>query len=164
MKHHFLNLTNGIQAIQDYGLEDVRFIRIQSTACEQKRWEDILMTLSDDFLMSAVLGHECVVYDYGANKDVPRAVWQGLEWVKYVLSRRWHGEIYRPVGRAKACQNYFAVQYSGLSSRAKSRLDYFARYLNGPLRISAITGATDKDGKTEWYAGIVKGWTLAEAA
>lgn len=85
---HFINLTNGIQAIEDYKLSDYSFIRIQSTACEQKRFEEIVVTLSDDFLMSCAMGRNCIVYDYGANKTIPRAIWQGLEWVKFVLYKR----------------------------------------------------------------------------
>jgi hypothetical protein len=152
---HFVNLTNGIQAIEDYDLRDFRFIRIQSTACEQKRWEEILLSLSDDFLMSAANGAECIVYDYGANKTIPRAVWQGLEWVKYSLRRRWHGLEHGPQGRAATSGMYFAENYGRLSKRAKARLDYFSRYIFGPLRVSALTSATSRDGDTEWYVNAV---------
>ena len=151
---HFINLTNGIQAIEDHGLTDVRFIRIQSTACEQKRWEDILMQPSDDFLISAALGHRCVVYDYGANKQTPRAVWQGLEWVKYVLWRAWWGRSYRPIGRAITMEPYFAEQYARLGPRAKARLSYFARYCRpeSGLRIFSVTGPTEHDGDYGYHA------------
>lgn len=151
---HFINLTNGIQAIEDYGLTDVRFVRIQSTACEQKRWEDILMQLSDDFMISAALGYQCVVYDYGANKDVPRAIWQGLEWVKYVLWRHWYGRPYRPIGRAITMEPYFDEQYRRLSPRAKARLAYFKRYVcqeKWLLRISSVTRPTTWDGDKAYY-------------
>lgn len=152
---HFINLTNGIQAIEDYGLTDVRFVRIQSTACEQKRWEDILMHLSDDFMISAAFGHRCVVYDYGANKGVPRAVWQGLEWVKYALWRAWWGRPYRPIGRAITMEPYFDEQYRKLSPRAKARLTYFARYCRPGeprLHIASVTGPTTHDGDYGYYA------------
>lgn len=158
---HFINLTNGLQAIEEHGLDprDVRFIRIQSTWCEQKRWEDILMALSDDFLMQAALGHECVVYDYGAGKPVPRAVWQGLEWVKFVLRRRWHDEPYMPEGRAGPLWTYFGGEYYRLADRTKTRLDYFRKFVDGPLRIRAVTSATELDGKTEEYVRMAKGLT-----
>ena len=160
---HFINLTNGLQAIEEYGLDprDVRFIRIQSTWCEQKRWEDILMALSDDFLMQAALGHECVVYDYGAGKPVPRAVWQGLEWVKFVLWRRWHSASYVPEGRAAWAWGYFDKVYYCLSDRAKARVDYFHKFVTGPLRIRAVTSATELDGKTEEHVRMAKGAQLA---
>lgn len=151
---HFINLTNGIQAVEDHGLTDVRFIRIQSTACEQKRWEDILMQLSDDFMISAALGHRCVVYDYGANKSVPRAIWQGLEWIKYVLWRHWYGRPYRPIGRAITMEPYFDEQYRKLSPRARARLAYFKRYCRPEeqtLLISSVTAPTTRDGDKAYY-------------
>lgn len=156
---HFINLTNGIQAIEDYGLTDVRFVRIQSTACEQKRWEDILMQLSDDFMLSAALGHQCVVYDYGANKDVPRAIWQGLEWIKYALWRHWCDRgPYQPIGRAQPMERYFDEQYRQLGPRVKARLNYFKRYCpygEEALRISSVTGPTSRDGDTAYYVGVL---------
>lgn len=163
---HFINLTNGLQAIEEYGLDpsDVRFIRIQSTWCEQKRWEDILMALSDDFLMQAALGHECVVYDYGAGKPVPRAVWQGLEWVKFVLWRLWHAEPYLPEGRAAQAWGYFGKAYYCLSDRAKARLGYFRKFVAGPLRIRAVTSATELDGKTEEYVRMARPSTQGSTA
>ena len=38
----YINLTNGIEAIRKYNLSEYRFIRIPSTYCEQKLWNDIL--------------------------------------------------------------------------------------------------------------------------
>ena len=147
---NFINLSNGIEAVGEYGLEDYRFMRIQSTWCEQKRWDDILMTLSDDFLMHAAQGVECVVYDYGARKPVPRAIYQGLEFVKYVLLKRWEGVEYKPVGRCKSARSYFGEEYLKLQERTKTRLDYFGKYKRGNIRISAITAPTKRDGSA-WY-------------
>lgn len=52
---NFINLSNGLLAIREYGLTDYRFLRIQSSHCEGKHWADILWTLSDDFLMHAAM-------------------------------------------------------------------------------------------------------------
>lgn len=158
---HFVNLTNGLQAIPEYGLTDYRFIRLQSTACEQKLWADILMQLSDDFLMAAALGHDCVVYDYGAGRAVPRAVWQGLEWVKFVLHRRWKGQTYMPQGRAALMHGYFGREYARLPDRVKARLDYFGKFsiMSDPIRISAVTEATAHDGDTGYYVGVMRRMT-----
>ena len=153
---NFINLTNGMQAIKDYGLSDFRFIRLQSTACEQKLWEEIILSISDDFLMSVALGRDCVVYDYGANKDIPRAIWQGLEWLKYVLYLKWYNQEYTPQGRSSKSRSYFYEQYKKLSKRARTRLNYFRNYTDGELRISSITDKTKKDGNLEWYVNIAK--------
>lgn len=153
---HFINLTNGIQAIKDFDLKDYRFIRLQSTACEQKRWENIILSISDEFLLSASLGSECIVYDYGANKEKPRAIWQGLEWIKFCLYKRWFNIDYNPVGRCSSSKRYFEEQYFNLSNRVKSRLDYFKSFIEDQLSISSVTGATKNDGNKEFYSNILK--------
>ena len=152
---NYINLTNGIQFIEDFGLTDYRFIRIQSTHCEQKMWEEIIMSISDDFLMSAAIGHECVVYDCGANKNVPRAVWQGLEWIKFVIHLRWCGVECPPVGRARACKDYFKAEYCKLSKKAKGRIDYFKKFRNGYINIKSITKPTCHDNDSDFYRKII---------
>lgn len=152
---YYLNLTNGLQAIEDYQLNDYRVIRIPSTWCEQKLWNDILMTVSDDFLYNVARGHSCVVFDYGANKEVPRAIWQGLEWIKYVLFRRWYPSMtYFPEGRASQGLKYFQEQYRLLDTRVKQRLNYFKRYVNGMPNIKAVTGKAKCDGNYEYHVKL----------
>jgi hypothetical protein len=155
-KMNFINLTNGIQAIHDYVLTDYTFIRIQSTWCEQKRFEDIIFTLSDDFLMNIALGNHCIVYDYGANKEIPRAIWQGLEWIKYVLYMRWYKINYTPTGRACLSRDYFEQQYRSLSTKIRSKLDYFRKYKMGEIKISSITSCSKNDGNIDYHMNILK--------
>ncbi len=144
----FINLSNGIEALTRHGLQkkDCRFLRIQSTACEQKRWEDILNGLSPDFLLLAAMGENICVYDYGARKNISRAVWQGLEWIKYVLYLRWCGTEYLPEGRAKSMQPYFDQQYFKLSKKTKRMLDYYRKFAVGTINIHSITAGTLHDG------------------
>lgn len=89
-KINYINLTNGIEAIPILS-EGYHFIRIQSTQCEQKHWDRVIQELDYDFLINAALGNECVIYDYGARKPNARAMYQGVEFIKYVLHRRWLG-------------------------------------------------------------------------
>lgn len=161
MTLHYLNLSNGIQALDDYALapEAVRYLRIPSTWCEQKLWADVLGCASDDLLMNLALGRKCRVYDYGANKPAPRALWQGLEWIRYVLHRRWLGEEVTAVGRASGARGYFAGEYARLGRRDKARIDYYARYLaTETIRLVAVAGSTDRDGSA-WYAQRIKSGT-----
>jgi hypothetical protein len=152
---NWINLTNGLQAIRDYGLTEYNVMRLQSTHCEQKRWADVLASVPDEFLFRLAMGDECRVYDYGARKAVPRAVWQGLEWVRYAVTRRWTGEVVVLTGRARTMGRYFAEQYAGLTDREKSRLDYFGAMANGTPRISAVTGPTSHDGNKSWFMGCI---------
>ena len=134
--HNYVNLTNGVEAIPTLQ-GDYRFIRIQSTICEQRLWDRLIQDLDYDFLMNLALGHKCVVYDFGARKPIPRAVYQGLEFVKYVLNRRWLDKEYiTNVNRSKNkerknnCNDYFAKCYEQLEDRTKKKLDYFIPYIN----------------------------------
>lgn len=153
---NFINLTNGIEAIQEYNLKNWRAIRIQSCACEQKLWEDILNSLSDDFLLNVALGNKVIVYDYGANKEISRAVWQGLEWIKFVLYQGWIGEVYYPQGRAEPMKDYFQQVYYGLGKRVRKRLGYFKKFFNGKIDIQSVTSSTIKDGNYELYVDMLK--------
>ena len=156
---HWINLTNGLQAIRDYGLTDWRALRLQSTWCEQKRWEDVLASVPDEMLLRLALGQECRVYDYGARKFQSRACWQGLEWVRYALTRRWTGELLQPVGRAATMAGYLDQQYLRLGDRCRRRLDYFATAAGSPGRpvLTAVCGPTDRDGDREWLFGALRG-------
>ena len=87
MIKNYINLTNGVEAIQEYSLQDYAFIRIQSTICEQHLWDRLFLDLDYDFLMNVALGNECRIYDYGTNKPIPRALYQGVALIKYVLQK-----------------------------------------------------------------------------
>jgi hypothetical protein len=156
---HWVNLTNGLQAIRDYQLTDWRALRIQSTHCEQKRWEDVLASVPDEMLLRLAMGEECRIYDYGANKPISRACWQGLEWVRYVLCRRWLGKRIQPRGRSSLMSGYFEEQYKlALSDRALRRLDYFANMAK-PSRypfITVVCAQTDKDGDSGYFMNCLQ--------
>ena len=134
--YNYINLTNGVEAIPHLQ-DDYRFIRIQSTICEQKLWDRLIQDLDYDFLMNLALGHECIVYDFGARKPIPRAIYQGIEFLQYVLNCRWLQKQYQTnVTRAKDkkrinnCNQYFSQCYFRLEDRTKKKLDYFVPYLN----------------------------------
>lgn len=162
-EYHYINLTNGIEAIPKLNGE-YKFIRIQSTWCEQKLFNRIIQDLDYDFLMNLALGHRCIVYDFGANKPVPRAVYQGLEFVKYTLNRRWLNKEYiTDVGKHRNnekgfnCNDYFSVCYQKLEERTKKKLDYFLPFINtDELKLECVTASTEHDGDKEYYKEILK--------
>lgn len=160
---NWINLTNGLQAIRDYRLTEYSVMRLQSTHCEQKRWDYVLASVPDEFLFRLALGDECRVYDYGARKAVPRAVWQGLEWVRYAVTRRWTGEEVAPQGRAKTMGPYFSEQYARLTDREKARLDYFGGMAIGAPRISSVTAPTTHDGDKAWMIGCIANTRITDS-
>ncbi len=163
MKKIFLNLTNGIEAIEKYNLniEDMNFIRIQSTHCEHPDFERILFELDHNFLMWLALGYECVVYDFGAKSKTSKAVYHGLEWVKYVLNRRWFNLEITPFVRSKNVTSSFERYYYQLSRTIKRKIDYYKKFLLiDKLRLSAVTTATNNDNKPDYYLNILNKYYL----
>jgi len=161
MRINYINLTNGIESLP--ALPDgFRFIRIQSTLCEQKNWDRIIQDLDYDFLLNVAIGNECIIYDYGARKPVPRAVYQGIEFLKYVLHKRWLNEEYltdcnrgKDKHIRKDCNSYFEACYRNLEKITKKKLDYFKPYVVGKIKIKTVTDATVHDGDKGFYKEIL---------
>lgn len=163
MIYNYINLTNDIEAIPKIN-KDYRFIRIQSTVCEQKLWDRLIQELDYDFLMNLALGNECVIYDFGARKSIPRSVYQGVEFIKYVLNRRWLKKDYiTNVNRSKNkerknnCNDYFLKCYFELDNRTKKKLDYFLPYINtDEIKLKCITDYTNHDNDKKFYFDILR--------
>ena len=101
---HFLNLSNGAEALASLRaaglpIEQIGFVRIQSTHCEQGEFHAILQNLDHNLLMHLALGFECRIYDFGVRQPpyVPRAMWWGMEWSRYALSRLWKLQPRQPL-------------------------------------------------------------------
>ena len=123
---NYINLTNGIEYLPEIDVHG--YIRIQSTACEQKRWWFIINDLDYSFLLQVALGNKVIIYDTSAHKNVSRALFQGVEWVKYVLSKCWLGKEITPVVRGCNCRGYFRDCFR-VSSRDKDLAIKKLKYL-----------------------------------
>lgn len=139
--HNWLNLSNGLLAIKNYHLTNFHVMRLQSTHCEQKLWKLVLWSIPDEFLFQQAQSQICFVHDYGERTPVPRAVWQGLEWVKFVLAQRWNNTHYVPVGRASTMGPYFSDQYRLIDNSIKRKIDYHKQFLKqwDPNQIVSVT-------------------------
>lgn len=165
--HHFLNLTNGIEAlpkIKSLG-EPYSFIRIQSSLCEAKNWQKLLAELDYDFLMHLAIGDTCAVHDYSQQKESPRAIFQGLQFIRYVLERRWFGFQGKILIKGKDCTEYYQNEYDKIfihsqdkyKDSIKSKLDYFKPYLaKSYISLVSCPGKTIHDSKKEFYRNILE--------
>ena len=137
----------------------IAFIRLQSTACEQGRWNFILNNIDSNFLMSLALGYECIVMDYSSRyggKRPSRAIWQGLEWIRYALNRSWFD-------RESLCiygqhRHFKKIYDHGLKKATKRRLKYFKKFLMTEelnLHPPAYPQKTEHDGDIEYYREIL---------
>lgn len=146
----FLNLTNGL--LYDGPFDG--FIRIQSCHCERKCWGKVLDNLDNNFLMWLALGQDITVVDYSARKEVPRALYQGLEWIWYACQESWNLlPVEIPYVNGTNVANYFWQEYRNLSKDTKNRLKYFRKFLNNPKKPQILSGRTDKDGDYEYLRG-----------
>lgn len=158
-KKIYINLTNGIEALDGYGIGpgEVSFIRIQSSHCESHKYDLILMEIDHNFLMHLALGYECVVYDFGANADKPKAVYHGLEWIRFVLNKRWLDKTDIPVVKDKIVTQHFEREYKKIDKRTKKRLDYYKKYLfTDEIKITGVTGPTVHDNDPDFYREILE--------
>lgn len=154
----FINLTSGIEAIGLYSLpfDKVSFIRIQSSHCEAHKWEDILLGLDDNFLMHLAMGFNCIIYDFGSHTNNSKALYIGMEWIKYFLARRWFHRDYKPVVKGKDITNYYEKEYEKISGKTKRKIDYFRNFLFvNELSITTIASKTEFDNQKEFYRNAI---------
>ena len=172
-ERHYVNLSNGILAVKEFKLKDPVFIRIQSTACEQNLMSQIIDTISDDLLMHLALGDTlCHIYDYSSrgSSPLPRALWQGLEWIKYVIYRIWWDKEYIPLNRHsntpdRSQLRYFNKEFCKLSKTTRKHIKYYKKWINflkpKNLHIQTHANKTKLDGKYELmrdeYLSTLKG-------
>jgi hypothetical protein len=111
---HFVNLTNGLQAVPTLRAVGApfSFARLPSTAVEQGRWGDVLLAADAGLVSAAVGGWTVVVWDCGSRGGVstgdasddaapplpPRALRVGLPFLRYALERK----LWRAGGRDPA--------------------------------------------------------------
>jgi len=152
----YLNLTNGLEALPLFA-DNYRIIRIQSTACEQKRWDYILADLDYNLLFDLALGNNCFIIDYTQRKETPRALFQGVEWIKFVLYKVWLDKEYKVMVRGNDTSRYFTEMYKTINAKTFNRLKYLRKFINTTeINLIAIGGKTTNDGNYGYYAGLTK--------
>ncbi len=155
----FINLTNGLEALRDENLDvdNINFIRIQSSHCEAHQFGRIFDELDYNFLMHAALGSKCIVYDYGAQTELSKAIYIGLEWIKFVLNKRWLDKHYVPKVKGKKVTAKFEEYYNDLSKLTKKKIDYFKKFLlTDEIWIEGKSEVTTHDNDYEYYRELLK--------
>lgn len=154
---NFLNLSNGIEALEAQALFDYSFIRIQSTLCEQKRWDQIIADLDYNFLLNLAIGNHCYVWDYSQNRKDSRALWQGIPFVLFVLNKIWlDKEIQSKVRNECNVTDYFREQYQKLNKKTINKIKYFKKFLNTEkIYLTTMGFQTKNDGKYEYYKDLL---------
>lgn len=165
----YLNLTGGIEALKEdfclkipkgVCLENVRFVRIPSTYCEQHLWGRILDGLSDDLILFTALGEEIIIIDFSRHKQ-SKAIRLGIPWIKLALGRAWIGKDYVPLElkKNKVLYQYFLREYAKLPKTTLSRLKFYRKFFEpSGLTNIYITGQsyqTSKDGDYDYFVRLL---------
>lgn len=149
----YLNLTNGIEALNWLHIDDYRFVRIQSTAIEQHRFDYILQDLDYNFLMDLALGEEVIVIDGSRNnKKGSKAIFYGLEWIRFALYKAWFNKNINVYVNKNNVTNYFLEQYKKLKKSTKQKLKYFRKFLScNDIKLIGYSFYTDNDGNYDFF-------------
>ncbi|MEU6719761.1 hypothetical protein ABZ897_50615 [Nonomuraea sp. NPDC046802] len=136
---HYLNLTRGLLCAPH--VPDPRYLRLQSTWCEQKRWADVLWTLGPDFYQHLASG-PVTVHDVSERPRTTRACWQGLAWVRFACERLWKAPSSPAIVRnGHDMTAYFAGELARLDQRVTKFVRYFSSFHHGqPLNIRSCAG------------------------
>jgi len=121
---HYANLTRGVKCAP----YDARLCRIQSTQCEAKVWDQVLMSAPDEMIARAALGQFIIVHDYSEKPRQTRAMWQGLTLIRMFMEFRWFGELrarYHIAKQGASATQYLRNVASQQDKTVKNRYDYF---------------------------------------
>ena len=170
---YFINLTNGIEAIdvlrkRGVTMQQINYFRLQSTHCESRNYQAIIENLDYNLLMSLALGYIVVIFDYGCrgskvedHRDgIPRSYWWGIEWITFCLNHFWdlQGQDDAPMVRGCNTRHAFEEQVKALPKDLRRRLKYFRPFLrSNRIHLYPVYCKTDKDGEKEYYAAMLKG-------
>jgi hypothetical protein len=160
MEIHYLNLTNGLE---DFHVENFRVCRIQSTALEQKLFSKVIEDLDYDLLFNLASGNKCIIHDFSARKKESRALYQGIPWIKYYLTRFWFDKELNPCNvKSINCRTYFKEVYEKIDHCNKVK--YFKRLIgnnelsNRNVHLEGTCRKTSHDGDYKFYSDIFKDW------
>ncbi|GAB5362467.1 hypothetical protein AAMO2058_000799400 [Amorphochlora amoebiformis] len=166
---HFINLTDGIEVMEDLvelGVprNEIGFVRIMSSQCEQDDFEGILMSLDHNLLMHLALGHICLIYDLGSRQlhwpdhavGIPRAIWWGLEWTRFALSSCWKLGDGLASLRGRDVSNMFARRLLGISKKIKKKMRYYRTFLRTDrVNLFGVYRRTEHDADNDFYKKIL---------
>lgn len=163
----FINISNGIDYLvtEPAILQDeISFIRIPSTWCEQKLWDQVIQNLDTTLLLNLALGNWCVIYDKSAHHKVSRACSQGVEFIRYALNKCW----FNREGKVDPGQhNYFREEYKKLSKCSIRKLKYFRKFIppdqNHFTLVSISENMPNKnDGNYSYFRDVLINWNNKE--
>lgn len=129
---HAVNLTRGLLCphLEDVAESQVRFTRIQSTQCEQKLWDAVVMSLGSDLYWHLSRGATVMVHDVSERPRETRACWQGVALIRRACEYAWGLPVTPVTGRgelSRSMEQYFDKVIPRLSDSTRVYLRYWAK-------------------------------------
>ena len=94
---------------------------------------------------------------------MPRALWYGLEFVRYALNVEWFGAPDRPpILRGKRVDQDFRRKLGGMSKSCKKRMRCYRQFIppevaaRGAVRLVGAYRFMERDDDAEFYAGLLR--------
>lgn len=174
---HFINLTNGLEAISKYNLDvnKLNYMYIASTTLERKDYIKLLNDLDHNFLFNLAIGNEVIFYDFGTNRMLSKTCYFAIPFIKYVLTRFWLDKndsnlCYRHPRHSKEIRfpewdrfneiynSIFIYDTNKEKNFIKTKLKkYKNKFLNtNEIKLDFICSSTINDGNYEYYKQIIK--------
>lgn len=176
--HHYINLTNGIEAIprlQDIiGTSNINICRLQSSYCEASRPDLLIPAIDASMLFWLAKGHTVLVYDFGSRnkkRGAPRAIWYGLEFLKYVLGQVWYDDRDRKcfVRGTNAQKDFNAIIQKYVDRATMKKIKYYKQYCPDPppgrfengvleehVKLYGVYASTVHDADQTYYQDIAR--------
>lgn len=129
MSLHAANLSRGLLCPHLGIRKPDLYVRIQSTACEQKRWAQVALSLGPHVLTLLATGSIVIVHDFSEKPRTTRALWQGLPWLRFALARAWSLEPESVISRSGLDVTDYAERcWRALPRTTRKELSYFKRF------------------------------------
>ena len=170
----YINLTTGLEQLKEFqekfkdGEAEFHFSHLQSTHLEQVNYKAFLNSVDNDMLMYLALDWPILFVDSGSRyKDgIPRTIYQGLQFLKYVCTRMWFGVDEKDLCKVKCfnCHKFFQEKYAELfinsdtkDNQLCKKFKYFKKYAvpREYFNLVGISQISVFDGKPQEYLDIV---------
>jgi len=148
----FYNLTTGLEGVRL--LNCPRFVRIQSSHIESKKWDRILEQLSDELLFYLAIGYRCYIIEGTKESSSSKVIRIAIPMIRYILNRIWLKKI---IKIPRMDPEYLDKIYKGIPEVVRTKLKYFRKFLLADeIRLSGIAVKAYHDGEYEWYRQKVR--------
>jgi hypothetical protein len=105
----------------------------------------------------------CILYDFGSRSTTlsgaaPRALWYGLEFARYALSRAWLGTLPPAHLRGHNTSAVFEQHYKSFKQSTMKRLRYYKAHAAPGLKELGLLGvykATEQDSNRHFYTDLL---------